>query len=88
MMMRKFRKLHKFLYLYGIFRDMKVLKSPKAQKIFAVLATQGQLSAFVASTTTIPQKKGDAKVHEFNTGSQSIKTRVINRYESEEAMPA
>lgn len=68
---------------------MKVLKSSRARKIFADLASQGQLSAFVASTTTVPRDK--VKVREFvvhnKTGSRSIKTRVVNRYE-EEALPA
>lgn len=85
---RKIWKLCKFSNPCGIFRNMKVLKSPRARKIFADLASQGQLSAFVASTTTIPQDKGEVKVREFKTGSKSIKTRVINRYDAEEALPA
>lgn len=81
-----------FLGPCGIVQNMKVLKSSRARKIFADLASQGQLSAFVASTTTIPSAKGDdVKVREFvvnhKAGKKSIKTRVVNRYE-EEALPA
>jgi len=66
---------------------MKVLKSPRAREVFAELATQGQLSAFVASTTTLPKKTGNDKAHEFKNGSTRIRTRVINRYAAEEALP-
>lgn len=92
--MKKKKGILHFVAPCGIVLIMKVLKSSRARRVFADLASQGQLSAFVASTTTVQSAASDpVKVHEFvvrhKAGEKirSIKTRVVNRYE-EEALPA
>lgn len=72
---------------------MKVLKSSLAKKVFADLAAHGQLSAFVASTTTLDNKVlGRDKVFSYldkqNSKETKITTRVVSRIAESEAVGA
>lgn len=74
---------------------MKVLKTPLARKVFADLASQGRLSEFVASTSTMtPQSEPKREYFELTRALGNgkvitrVTTRVISRNQEEEASTA
>lgn len=74
---------------------MKVLKSSLARHVFADLASQGQLSSFVASSS-LAEKHAQASSKTFkiivhfgeSTKKKVVSTKVIPRVYEEEALSA